>query len=116
MHLWIKRFDRHLNGTSCDVIEERVRSKVSRHSKRVQSIAVAARDVNGPRGGIDHVVRVLVRLKAGGSIIVRHRASDAYTGVSIAMERAVRAMRREAGRRRRVRRKAFRRNLAGHTQ
>jgi len=111
MHLWIKGPDRNVGLAIRAFVNDRVVSKLSRVSKMVRSIVISIRDVNGPRGGIDHVIRVIVRLTSGGKIVVRHRAADAFVGTPIAVRRAVRAVRRELGRRRSNRRQAYRRNL-----
>lgn len=116
MHLWIKGRDRTLTNALRAFVEARVISKLSRASKKVRSIAISIRDVNGPRGGIDHVIRIVIRLTSGGKIVVRHRARDTYTGAPIAIKRAVRAVRRELGRRRSNRRQAYRRNLIAQVQ
>jgi osmotically-inducible protein OsmY len=49
--------------------------------------------VNGPRRGVDHAIRIILRLTSGGKIVVRHRALDAYTGAPIAIKRAIRGVR-----------------------
>ena len=87
MHLWIKGRDPHLNDAVRAFLEDRVIIKLSRVSKMVQSIAISIRDVNGPRGGIDHVIRIIVRLTSVGTIVVRHRAPDTYAGAPVAIER-----------------------------
>jgi ribosome-associated translation inhibitor RaiA len=111
MHLWIKGRNRNAKDSVRAFVEGRVISKLSRVFRHVRSIAIAIRDVNGPRGGVDHVIRIIIRLTSGGRIVVRHRALDTYTGAPIAIQRAVRAVRRELGRRRSTRREAYRRNL-----
>jgi ribosome-associated translation inhibitor RaiA len=111
MHLWIKGRDRHLTEAFRVFVENRVISKLSRVSRKIRSIAISIRDVNGPRGGIDHAIRILIRLTSGEKIVIRQRALDTYTGVPIAIARAVRAVKRELGRRRMTRRKAYRKNL-----
>lgn len=116
MHIWIKGRDRNLNDAMRAFVEGRVLSKLPKVSKMVRSIAIVIRDENGPRGGIDHIIRIVVRLTSGGKIVVRQRAPDAPKGAPIAIERAVRAVRREVGRRRGIRRQAYRRNLVAHAQ
>jgi putative sigma-54 modulation protein len=116
MHIWIKGRDRNLNDAMRAFVEGHVLSKLPKVSKMIRSIAIVIRDVNGPRGGIDHVIRIVVRLTSGGKIVVRHRDLDAYTGAPIAIARAVRAVRREVGRRRSIRRQAYRRNLVAQAQ
>jgi ribosome-associated translation inhibitor RaiA len=110
MHLWIKGRDRNVSHAIRAFVVDRVIRKLSRVSKTVRSIVISIRDVNGPRGGIDHVIRVIVRLTSGGRIVVRHRAADAFVGTPLAIRRAVRAVRRQLGRRRSTRRQAYRRN------
>ncbi len=112
MHLWVKGRDRRLNESVRELIKARGISKLLRTSKGIRSIAISIRDVNGPRGGCDHAIGVVVRLEPAGNIIVRHRDCDAFVGVPIAIKRAIRAVRREQGRRRSKRLGAQRRSLA----
>lgn len=110
MHLWIKGRNRLLNDDVRLFVEERLTSKLARYSKTIRSIALSIRDVNGPRGGVDHIICIIVRLKSGGKIVVRQRASNPYSGVPVAIERAVRVLKR----RRESRRNALRRDLVAH--
>ncbi|HEV7223006.1 MAG TPA: hypothetical protein VGN42_09925 [Pirellulales bacterium] len=83
-----------------DFIENRVLSKLSRTRQRIRSIDVYIEDVNGPRGGADHLIRVVVGLKPRGQVIVRQLDLSPSAGIGLAAERTVRAVRRELGRRR----------------
>lgn len=116
MHLWIKERDRNVNQAVRSYVEARVFRTLPRFSKRLRSMAVSIRDVNGPRGGIDHVIRNMVRLTSGRKIVVRHRAADAIAGLPLALKRTLRTMRRAVGRHRNNLRAAYRRNLPERTQ
>ena len=94
-----------------ELCERHLLFSLGRFEEHVRRVQLWMEDVNGPRGGIDHVIRIIVRLTSGGKIVVRHQALDTYTGAPIAIERALRAVRRELGRRRNKRRQAYRRNL-----
>lgn len=47
-------------------IDRRLRFSLSRFGDRVDRIVVFLRDLNGPKGGIDKSVRVLVRIEGVG--------------------------------------------------
>jgi len=83
-----------------DFVETRVLSKLSRTRRRIRSIDVYIEDVNGPRGGADHLIRVVAGLNPTGQIIVRQLDLSPGAGIGLAAERTVRAVRRELGRRR----------------
>jgi len=109
MHLWIKGCDRNSNDAVCNFVTDCVESKLSRLSEKIRSFSVALRDVNGPRGGVDHSIQIIVRLNSGAEVVIRHQAVDVYTGMPVAIERTVQAVKRELQRRRSVRRQASRR-------
>lgn len=115
MHVWIKGHDRRMNESVRAFVEARVVSTLSRVSKRVRAIQVSIQDVNGPRGGLDHLIRIVVHLRAGGRITVLQRAHDVRGAIPVALKRAVREVVSELQRRRTNRRNAHRRNLRGHS-
>ena len=115
MKIWVKGRDRGTNEALRAFVADRVVSNVSRISQKSRSIAISIQDVNGPRGGIDHMIRVIVRLTSGGSVVVRQRASNVHAGALQAIARAVQAAKRKLGRRRSTRRDAYRRNFVEQT-
>jgi ribosome-associated translation inhibitor RaiA len=108
MHLWIKECDRLSTDSVRTFVENCVESKLSRFSKMIRSFSVTLRDVNGPRGGVDHSIQIVVRLISGAEVVIRHQAVDVYTGMPVAIDRTVQAVKRELQRRRSLRRQAAR--------
>jgi putative sigma-54 modulation protein len=100
MRLWIKGSDRDVTSSMREILRARLEPKLSRLSRRIQSVAITVRDVNGPRGGCDHEICVSMHLRPTGRIVVRHRASEVLGGTQAAVKRALKAFRREHGRRR----------------
>jgi putative sigma-54 modulation protein len=111
MHLVINGLDRNGSAAVRELVKRRVTSKLSRVSKRIRSVQIWIRDINGPRGGKDHLIQFLVRMRPTGTVVIRHRDYGPYTGLSLALQRAVRAVKRALGRRRSNRIDSFRRNL-----
>ncbi len=56
---------RHLE----DHIERRLRFALSRFRGRIVKVFVFLQDLNGPRGGIDKVCRVLVKTRGSGIVV-----------------------------------------------
>ncbi len=110
MHISVKGLDRTRNNAIRELITRRVTAKLLRASNRSRSLHVWIRDINGPRGGKDHVIQFLVHLRPTGQIVVRHRDYGPYTGLPIAVMRTIRAVKRAIGRRRSNRIDSFRRN------
>ena len=86
MHLVIKGCDRNRHEAIRAFVKSRVISKLSRVSKRLRSIQIWVRDINGPRGGKDHVIQLLVQLKPTGNVVIRHRDYDPYAGIQTALK------------------------------
>lgn len=91
-------------------VASRVVKTLSRPAEKIRSLEITIRDVNGPRGGLDHTVQLVLRPIWGEEIVVRHQAADAYSGVSAAIKRALRTLKCAEERRRSTRRGAYRRN------
>jgi putative sigma-54 modulation protein len=111
MHLVIKGLDRNGSAAVREFVKRRVTSKLSRVSKRIRSVQIWIRDINGPRGGKDHLIQFLVQMRPTGTVVIRHRDYGPYTGLPVALQRAIHAVKRALGRRRSNRIDSFRRNL-----
>lgn len=111
MKLVLKGRDSSLNEALRDFVLDRVTRKLSDMSGRILSITISTRDVNGPRGGIDHVVVVVIQLTSGKTIVVRNRSLDPYAGALAAIKKAIVLVRRERGRRRSNLRESYRQNV-----
>jgi putative sigma-54 modulation protein len=80
-------------------IARRVYFSLTRFGPAIDRIEVRVGDMNGPRGGIDKYCRIIVRLKASGSIVIEAREDDLYASVAYAAERVGRTVARVLDRR-----------------
>jgi hypothetical protein len=77
------------------LVERRLRFALSRFEPRIASIDVRLCDINGPRGGIDHRCRLVVRLRGPHtSIIVEDEDVNLESAVSRVTDRAARGVAR----------------------
>ena len=81
MQISVKGRDRNSNEAVREFVKRRVTSKLSRVAKRIRSVQIWIRDINGPRGGKDHGVQLLVRLKPTGHVAIQHMDYDPYAGI-----------------------------------
>lgn len=83
----------HAHGQSLSAnLREYVGTTVSqalrRFSRRVQRVQVYLWDANGPRGGVDKGVRLIVELGSAGVVLVRDVAENFFVAVARAAGRA----------------------------
>jgi ribosome hibernation promoting factor len=90
----------NVNGDLREFIASRVLAKLSRTRRRIRSVDVYLEDTNGPRGGAGELIRVIVRLRPAGRVVIRHLSLDPRSGIYSAAERAIQAVRRAIGCRR----------------
>jgi len=69
-------------------IRRMLASAVGRFSRRVRTIRISLKDVNGPRGGVDIRCRMEVNLRPRGSFTVTALATDEYAATAKAAARA----------------------------
>lgn len=101
-----------MNETLKQLAERRLEFALSNYEDRIQSVSVVINDLNGPRGGIDKEVRVCVRMKRQGEIVVTDRDSDLAASLSRAAARCGRAVARSVQRTQKPRRQDQRRSTA----
>jgi len=70
-----------------DHIERRLRFALSRFSGRIGKIFVFLHDRNGPRGGVDKLCRILVKVRGCGVVVASVADSDWVTSVDRATTR-----------------------------
>jgi ribosome-associated translation inhibitor RaiA len=75
--------------------ERRLSFALGRLDRRVGAVTVRLSDLNGPRGGIDKECRIHMRLPRRATLVVRCTEADAHTAISLAAERAGRAVARK---------------------
>ena len=84
-------------------IEDRLARALGRFEHRIHRVEVYLEDVNGPRGGLDKQVRVVVQLRPTGHVVVSGMDTSGYAAVADVVQRVKNAVRR-ALRRRKARR------------
>lgn len=85
--------------------ERRLRRALRPFADRIQSVAVYLRDVNGPRGGIDKRIRVVVRLRGGRHVVVDGMDANGFAAAADVLRRVRRTVRRTLQRRSALRRR-----------
>jgi len=76
-----------------------LRRAFRRFEGRIRCVSVYLWDANGPRGGVDKGVRLIVELTPFGEVLVREIDANAYVALTAAASRARRAVRKELRRR-----------------
>ncbi|MCP3057249.1 HPF/RaiA family ribosome-associated protein [Myxococcus sp. K38C18041901] len=79
-------------------VERRARFAMGRLSDRVREVTVRLEDINGPRGGVDKVAKVTVRLEHGGQLASEAMDATFPGAVDRALERAGHAVGKALGR------------------
>lgn len=79
-------------------VERRARFAMGRLSDRVRNVTVRLEDINGPRGGVDKVAKVTVRLEHGKQLTAEAADASFATAVDRALERAGHALGKVLGR------------------
>ncbi|MBJ6761814.1 HPF/RaiA family ribosome-associated protein [Myxococcaceae bacterium JPH2] len=79
-------------------VERRARFAMGRLSDRVREVTVRLEDINGPRGGVDKVAKVTVRLEHGGQLASEAMDASYAAAVDRALERAGHAVSKALGR------------------
>ncbi|HVT90358.1 MAG TPA: HPF/RaiA family ribosome-associated protein [Tepidisphaeraceae bacterium] len=80
-------------------IRERLHHALNQHEGQVRSLRVSVRDINGPRGGEDMQVRIIVGLRGSADVVIEETGADSYAAISLAAERVKQTVGRRLGRR-----------------
>ena len=99
MKLEIKARRLRMNAKLLGRIETRVGTAFSRTRHAVESMVVTMSDINGPRGGEDKRVNVVVRSPGLPTIIVNATQRSLYTAVDAAVSKAGRKLMQAIARR-----------------
>lgn len=78
--------------------ERRVRFALDRLSDRVKEVVLRLEDTNGPRGGVDKVCRVTLRLEHGKELTLESKDTTLVAAVDRALDRAGHAVTKAVGR------------------
>lgn len=67
---------------------KQVQELTPRFDRIVRHLIISARDINGPRGGLDKECVVFAYLNSGKSIRISARSSDLYQAADLLIEKA----------------------------
>lgn len=98
------RIEFHANGQAPaaglrEYAEISLRQAFRRFTGRVRGVSVYVWDLNGPRGGVDKGVRLVVELSPSGEVLVKETDANAFIALTEATTRARNAVREEFRRR-----------------
>ncbi len=79
-------------------VERRLHFALGRFGGRVRQATVRLSDLNGPRGGLDKVCRIAVRLPAVRDLVVDDADGDLYVAIDRAADRVGRSVGRRLAR------------------
>ena len=96
-------------------IRRKLGMKLGKFATSVERVSVRVEDLNGPRGGVDHVCRIKVVLSGLPSVVFERRAASLEAAIDGALAGVERAVRRSVQRRRTTPIKGGRRGPAGST-
>jgi len=71
-----------------DYVEKRLETAVDRFEHMLRGAHVTLEDVNGPKGGVDKICRILFQGAPGAEEPVEARESDLYRAIDLAVEKA----------------------------
>lgn len=85
-----------------EYIRRKLGMKLGKFATSIERVSVRVEDVNGPRGGVDHVCRIKVVMSSRPSVVAERRAASIRAAVDGALGVVERAVRRAVQRRRRT--------------
>lgn len=83
-----------------DQLHRRLDFALGRLATAIRAVDVTIADINGPKGGADKQCRIRVRGPSLRMIVIEHVGTEVLSTVSLAAERAGRAVARSLARRR----------------
>lgn len=89
-----------IDGDTRAYIRRRLGMKLGKFALSIERVTVRLRDVNGPRGGVDHQCQVKVVLSGLPSVVAEVQDASLQAAVDAAMTAAARSVRKSLQRRR----------------
>jgi sigma 54 modulation/S30EA-like ribosomal protein len=90
----IRAFGIHLNQNTRTSIRRKLDRKFGKFARSIERLSVRLKDVNGPRGGVDHVCRIKVVLRNLPSVVYEKQDVTVDAAVGGALTGAERAVRK----------------------
>ena len=85
-------------------IKSRVESTLSRFESMIKIVEVFVSDVNGPKGGIDKLCVVKIKIDPRSELIIKDKTADLYQAVTSTFSRAKQSLTRYVQRPRNIKR------------
>ncbi len=101
MKLTVRSRHLDLGPELLDQIHRRLHFALGRLAAEIQTVDVTVADLNGPKGGADKQCRVRIRGRSLGTVVIEHVGSEILPVMSLAADRAERAVVRALARSRR---------------
>jgi ribosome-associated translation inhibitor RaiA len=98
MNLDVRRQGIEINEEVREHLKRRLAFALGRFSQRVERVQVFLVEQNGPRGGIDKLCRILLRVRGLQDIVVEDRDAQLYPLIDRTINRMGQVVRRELGR------------------
>jgi ribosome-associated translation inhibitor RaiA len=98
MNLDVRRQGIEINEEVREHLKRRLTFNLGRFSQRVERVQVFLVEQNGPRGGIDKLCRILLRMRGLPDIVVEDRDADLLPLIDRTANRMGQVVRRELGR------------------
>lgn len=70
------------------IVQERFEAALGQHESWIDRVSIRLSDENGPRGGVDKLVRVEIGIRGAKPLFIEQRGSDFYIVINHAAERA----------------------------
>jgi hypothetical protein len=96
----IRVFGVELNRNDQTYIRQGLGRKLGKYATSIERVSVRVKDVNGPRGGVDHVCHIKVVLSGLPSVVFQSQAVALKAAINGALTGVERAVRRSVQRRR----------------
>ncbi len=81
-----------------EYVRRKLGRKLGKFATRIERVSVRLRDVNGPRGGVDHQCQVKVVLSKLPSVVVEEQRETVRAAIDAALSGATRSVSRAIGR------------------
>lgn len=88
MQLIIQSSNVELNAIAKQNIKKRARRIFSRIEDKVDSILINIQDINGPKGGLDKLCKVVIKSSIVPSVVVSNKKRQAAAAIDLALNKA----------------------------
>ncbi len=88
MQLIIQSPNVELNAIAKQNIKKRARKIFSRIEDKIDSVLINIQDINGPKGGLDKLCKVVIKSSVAPSVVVSNKKHQAAAAIDMALNKA----------------------------